>query len=160
MATNRLWPALALFMALMLVITSPQPLQAQIVRLQWGSWAVIPDQTDPPSSKAMGDVGPREHALVSPNNDEDAVEEWVFTYDLWQWGISSLSGLGPISPIQGRREVLAHAKEIKRWAPDDLELLVAASISAAEHHLPRRHAQHGGSLLRRRRGLAPDVGGR
>ncbi len=60
---------------------------------------------------------------------EEAVDDWVLTYHLWQWGISSLSGLGPISPIQGRREVLAHAEEIERWAPNDLELLVGASIA-------------------------------
>jgi hypothetical protein len=103
--------------------------QAQVALVDWGEWTVIPDQPDPPSSRATGGIGPRERALISSDNDEEAVEEWMFTYDIWQWGISSLSGLGPISPIQGRREVLAHAEEIKRWAPDDLELLVAASIA-------------------------------
>ena len=128
-ATYRLWHALAPLMALVLVIACPSPAQAQEALVDWGEWAVIPDQPDPPNSQAMGVIGPRERALASSDNDEEAVEEWVFTYDLWQWGISSLSGLGPISPIQGRREVLAHADAIKRWAPDDLELLVAASIA-------------------------------
>jgi hypothetical protein len=116
-------------MAMMLLMTSPQLLQAQAAPLEWGEWVVIPSQSNPPSLATLGDIGPRERALVSPENAEAATEEWVFTYDLWQWGISSLSGLGPISPIQGRREVMAHAEEIKRWAPDDLELLVAASIA-------------------------------
>jgi hypothetical protein len=128
-ATYRLWHALALLMALTLFLASPQLLQAQETPLEWGEWAALSYQIMPPSSTDVGGIGPRERALVSPENDEEAVAEWVFTYDLWQWGISSLSGLGPISPIQGRREVMAHAEEIKRWAPDDLELLVAASIA-------------------------------
>jgi hypothetical protein len=128
-ATYRLWLALALLMALVVVIACPSPVQAQAALVDWGDWAVIPDQPDQPDPKAMGVIGPRERALVNSDNDEEAVGEWVFTYDLWQWGISSLSGLGPISPIQGRREVMTHAEEIERWAPDDLELLVAASIA-------------------------------
>lgn len=92
--------------------------------LGWGDWKVEWDQPWPAA-----------HEAWQPDRAEDAPpgasaqEEWVFVYDLWQLGISSLSGLGPISPIQGRRAVLQHADEIRLWAPDDLELLVAASIA-------------------------------
>lgn len=70
-------------------------------------------------------------AQIKPDTVEfDARNDnWVFIYDVWQWGISSLSGLGPVSPIQGRRAVEQNAAEIHRWAPDDIELLVAASIA-------------------------------
>ncbi len=127
--TNRLRAALVLLMASVLVIVSHRPLQAQAEFLEWGEWGVVSNQSSLSAVAPAVTMGPHERAALDPESQEEMVEEWVFTYDLWQWGISSLSGLGPISPIQGRREVLAHAEEIRRWAPDDLELLVGASIA-------------------------------
>lgn len=65
---------------------------------------------------------------IGPGNDPKD-EQWYTTYEIWKWSISSLSALGPIAPIHGRQEVVNHTEEIKWWAPDDLELLVAASIA-------------------------------
>jgi len=128
---GRLRAALVLFAASVLVMVAPPLLHAQDQAefAGWGHWLVDLDQASRTDSASVGSIGPYERALGDPESEEVAVEEWAFTYDLWQLGISSLSGLGPISPIQGRREVLAHTEEIKRWAPDDLELLVAASIA-------------------------------
>ncbi len=44
-------------------------------------------------------MGPYERVQNDSERVQEAVETWGLTYDLWQWGISSLSGLGPISPI-------------------------------------------------------------
>lgn len=107
---------------LILLLAAPTTLQAQNTTsaVQWGGWLATRDRPLPPS----------EAMTRTPEVQQmDESAEWVFVYDLWQMGISSLSGLGPISPIQGRREVMLHADEIKQWAPDDLELLVAASIA-------------------------------
>ncbi|HSN73877.1 MAG TPA: hypothetical protein VL334_02155 [Anaerolineae bacterium] len=122
---------LALLAASAVLTAWPRPLQAQDQTdvFLWGAWTVVSNQPSLSNTTFVDGMGPYERAVDDPDSREEAVEEWVFTYDLWQWGISSLSGLGPISPIQGRREVLAHAEEIKLWAPDDLELLVAASIA-------------------------------
>jgi hypothetical protein len=128
MARTRRWlHVLALLAVCVVVLAGPGPLQAQGQAnvIAWGDWVVISKQPDPYGAMLVAGMGPYERAVV----EEEAVEEWVFTYDLWQLGISSLSGLGPISPIQGRRDVQTHAEEIKRWATDDLELLVAASIA-------------------------------
>jgi hypothetical protein len=128
---GRLRAVLVLLAASGLVMVAPRLLHAQdqAESSGWGHWLVGLDQANRTGSAFVGSMGPYERAMVDPESEEEAVEEWVFTYDLWQLGVSSLSGLGPISPIQGRREVLAHAEEIKRWAPDDLELLVAAAIA-------------------------------
>ncbi len=97
--------------------------------LGWGDWKTTWDRPRPaapwPASQAVWQPDAPEGAPAQPAPQE----EWVFIYDLWQLGLSSLSGLGPVSPIQGRRAVLEHADEIKLWAPEDLELLVAASIA-------------------------------
>ncbi|MER2600123.1 MAG: hypothetical protein ABTQ73_11440 [Caldilineales bacterium] len=84
-------------------------------------------QEGPASAYGWGDW----EAEIKPDTAEFAArnDNWVFIYNVWQWGISSLSGLGPISPIQGRRAVEQNAAEIHRWAPDAIELLVAASIA-------------------------------
>lgn len=117
--------------ALTLLLATPATLQAQTTpgTSHWGDWAMAWDRpllSSATTTQATGgDAGAGEDAEGQP----DAPGEWIFVYDLWQLGISSLSGLGPISPIQGRREVQQHADEIKQWAPDDLELLVAASIA-------------------------------
>lgn len=56
-------------------------------------------------------------------------EEPTGTYLLWQDGITYSSALGPAALIHGREDVLANAEAIRKWAPADLELLVAASIA-------------------------------
>lgn len=123
--------ALALSMALLLLAAWPgAALGAETSPpLGWGDWKTTWNQPRPagpwPAAQAVWQPDAPEGAPAQPTPQE----EWVFVYDLWQLGISSLSGLGPISPIQGRREVLRHADEIKLWAPADLELLVAASIA-------------------------------
>ncbi len=123
---------LALLMASFIISASPSPLSAgePSTPLGWGDWVTVWDRPRPSSEGGAArpdepGVGVTDDAAYQPN----APEEWVFVYDLWQLGISSLSGLGPISPIQGRREVMLHADEIRQWAPDDLELLVAAAIA-------------------------------
>lgn len=123
---------LTLLITLACAAASPAALlaQGQTARSERVDWVKTVDQFGPPDSVAEREAEPPQED--SAHNSEDPAKtsvEGVFTYDLWQWGISSLSGLGPISPIQGRRVVQAHAEEIKRWAPDDLELLVAASIA-------------------------------
>jgi len=124
-------PALTSLLAATVLAAFPGPLRAQDQTgfVEWGEWTVVKNQAAPPQSILAANMGPRARALVDAERVQDVVETWGLTYNLWQWGISSLSGLGPISPIQGRREVINHAQEIMRWAPDDLELLVAASIA-------------------------------
>lgn len=90
--------------------------------------AAFAQQAEPHSASWGSWDRPLERPLPYPLT-EQGEGEWRFIYDFWQWGISSLSGLGPVSPIQGRRAVMANAEMIKKWAPDDLELLVAASIA-------------------------------
>lgn len=124
-------PALIMLLATAVLAAFPGPLQAQDQTgfLQWGEWTVVRNRAGPPRLISTATTGPSERMLADAELVKEDVETWGFTYNLWQWGISSLSGLGPVSPIQGRREVLLHAQEIKRWAPDDLQLLVAASIA-------------------------------
>ena len=113
---------LALLTAILLVAALPAPLLAEETPplLSWGHWEPVSDRPGLPRSKSGQPLEEYQQKMS---------EEWVFVYDLWQMGISSLSGLGPISPIQGRRAVIEHAEEIRLWAPTDLELLVAASIA-------------------------------
>lgn len=99
--------------------------EAPSTPLGWGDWVLVWDRPRVPDRTTATPAAP----VVADGVQTAASEEWVFVYDLWQLGISSLSGLGPISPIQGRREVMRRADEIRRWAPDDLELMVAASIA-------------------------------
>jgi hypothetical protein len=130
--SRRLRTMLALLLASAWATASPAPLRAQeqpahfervdrtATTAQPGpSYSASAREAEPPYEDAIDDT-------------EDRVEtraEGMLTYGLWQWSISSLSGLGPISPIHGRREVLTHADDIRRWAPDELELMVAASIA-------------------------------
>jgi hypothetical protein len=106
---------LVLLTAILIIAALPAPLLAEETPplLDWGHWETVVDQP----------------ALPAEGYQRETPENWVFVYDLWQMGISSLSGLGPISPIQGRRAVIQHAEEIRLWASTDLELLVAASIA-------------------------------
>jgi hypothetical protein len=128
-ATGRGTAALALLVAAAMLIAWPGAATAEEAppALGWGNWVVVWDQPRPANAWPASDTQPE--AVTDADLPPAPQEEWVFVYDLWQLGISSLSGLGPISPIQGRREVLQHAEEIKQWAPDYLELLVAASIA-------------------------------
>lgn len=106
---------LVLLTAILIFAALPAPLLAEEAppRLDWGHWESMVERPE----------------LPHEGDQRETPEEWVFVYDLWQTGISSLSGLGPISPIQGRRAVIQHAEEIRLWASSDLELLVAASIA-------------------------------
>ncbi len=124
--------AIFLLLASSVIIASfPTPLQASepSTPLGWGDWVIAWDRPRPSEGVVVEPAEPGTDASEVTAYEPNAPEEWVFVYDLWQLGISSLSGLGPISPIQGRREVMRHADEIKQWAPDDLEMLVAASIA-------------------------------
>jgi hypothetical protein len=122
---------LALLTASFIISASPSPLRAgePSIPLGWGDWDIVWDRPRPSEGGADRAAGSAAGATDAGPYQPAAPEEWVFVYDLWQLGISSLSGLGPISPIQGRREVLQYSHEIRQWAPDDLELLVAASIA-------------------------------
>lgn len=122
---------LALITAFVVFTALPAPLLATqaATPLGWGDWVMVWDRPRPWEGALTEPTTSRSGAGVDSGYPPDTPEEWVFVYDLWQLGISSLSGLGPISPIQGRREVLQHAEEIHWWAPDDLELLVAAAIA-------------------------------
>lgn len=113
---------LVLLTAILIFAALPAPLLAEEAppRLDWGHWESGVDRPGLPEN---------ETGWPSEEYQPATTEEWVFVYDLWQTGISSLSGLGPISPIQGRRAVIQHAEEIRLWASSDLELLVAASIA-------------------------------
>ena len=114
-----------------LVVMPAIPLQAQSPPsfTDWGDWAVAVDRPQPLDPETSAQSRESSDLLVEGRDEEDALARSMLTYDLWQWSISSLSSLGPISPIQGRREVLLHAADIIRWAPHDLELIVAASIA-------------------------------
>lgn len=122
---------LALLTALVVLAALPAPwlAAAPAIPLGWGDWEIVWDRPRLRDAEELRRSGLGSPPTPGDVNPSDASEEWVFVFDLWQWGISSLSGLGPISPIQGRREVLRYAEEIRSWAPDDLELLVAASIA-------------------------------
>lgn len=133
MKARSAWQAAAALLTIVaLAGATIRPLQAQgsQTAITWGNW-----------KPAIQHPGPHlERAAAAPLNDEladsqpagagqEESPQWMWVYGLWQWGISSLSSLGPISPIHGRIEVLTHADTIRRWAPDDLELIVAASIA-------------------------------
>lgn len=122
---------LALLAASLIISSSPAPLRAgePSTPLGWGDWVIVWDRPRPSEVRPARPTDPAAGSPDAGARAANAPEEWVFVYDLWQLGISSLSGLGPISPLQGRREVMRHADEIRQWAPDDLELLVAASIA-------------------------------
>ncbi|HSJ52622.1 MAG TPA: hypothetical protein VLC52_02660 [Anaerolineae bacterium] len=52
-------------------------------------------------------------------------------YDVWQAGITYYSGVGTVTPplLHGRSDVVTNAESIRRFAPQHLELMVAASIA-------------------------------
>lgn len=93
----------------------------------WGHWSGAWRPTQPALPTPVPTPEPKQSAEVL--GEPQPAGDWQLTYELWQWGISYLSDLAPVAPIHGRADVLIHGDEIKRWAPDDLELLVAASIA-------------------------------
>lgn len=122
---------LALCIASALVITSPALTQArgQGVNARAGSWAVAPDAPGLPEATSPEAVLPSSNEEAAPDEEREAQGNWLVTFELWQRGISYLSALGPLSPVHGRNDVVTNADQIELWAPDDLELLVAAAIA-------------------------------
>ncbi len=123
------WRVAALLTSVAIAVIGCRPLHAQGSQpaIKWGDWNPVvqrPAPLEAPEAERPGDG-----EMAGADEDQDESQQWRTVYDLWQWGISSLSSLGPISPIQGRNAVLTHAEEIRSWAPDDLELIVAASIA-------------------------------
>lgn len=92
-------------------------------------WTAVSQWPGSPGPALPQPAQPGAATVTEPENQQAGQNSWLFTYELWQQGISYLSALGPVAPIHGRKDVLLHAEEIKWWAPDDLELMVAASIA-------------------------------
>ena len=131
-AVRWLRTVLALLIASGWATAAPASLQAQEQAAHFDrvNWAATTEQPSPSYSVSPREAeSPREDSTDDTEDPMETRTDGMLTYELWQWGISSLSDLGLISPIQGRREVLTHAEEIGRWAPPDLELMVAASIA-------------------------------
>jgi len=131
-ARNAWRAATALLTIVAVTTTLFRPLYAQgsQTAITWGGWnsaAQRPAPLEASAAESPNDGEPAGQQAASADQEES--QQWMWIYSLWQWGISSLSGLGPISPIHGRIEALTHADEIRHWAPDDLELIVAASIA-------------------------------
>lgn len=120
-----------LFAGVLLTAVSGEPVQAQTTSTlwRWGDWVATSGEPRPHDAATASRLANEEAARENGRDRDRVLARGLLTYDLWQWGISSLSNLGPISPIHGRREVVANAEVIKYWAPDDLKLVVAASIA-------------------------------
>lgn len=125
---RRLRVLASLACTLALALSTPGALKAQnpISTPGWGDWTMVWNRPEPAHVAPGNRDGSTSTAPDSPATPDDS---WLVTYEIWQQGISYLSALGPIAPIHGRSDVLLHADEIRWWAPDDLELLVAASIA-------------------------------
>lgn len=123
--------ALALISTVAWLCIADAPLRAQhvVTAPMWGNWPGAHDSPIQPQTEPVESAQTTEEDTAALDADQEASDDWLFVYNLWRWGIGSLSSLGPVSPIHGRIEVLTHADEIKRWAPANLQLIVAASIA-------------------------------